>query len=324
MFQPLQKVITIDNDIPVDFQFQITFGRELPPSYYTVSPMNGFRHFNIPGTLKGLEPFDIVISFMPLSLCKAQLEFTFQTSEFNFVPRHCLVFGSGALELPQSLPEKAVLEPIVSIHAERDWGAKSNISLELITNVEKVVNVQKLDIFEAELESNVLLAKKLELHRFVSIGRDQQVEEVEPQMRKSVQKALLPSKEFRIEVPSQAVHQEKPNYKTDGSRLLLILLKAVYKVINRNRADRRIKKLKESFQGLSPVEEIVEQVELDIVLAPRAPKQYCEAEFNLVVLQPLPNLIKARPIVIKEPTYAERMGYYDLPKPPFDKLCVRC
>ena len=45
LYEPKERILTIENDIPVDFQFDINLNRELPPNYFYVSPMRG-RHRN--------------------------------------------------------------------------------------------------------------------------------------------------------------------------------------------------------------------------------------------------------------------------------------
>ena len=103
LYQSKLKKIVINNPIPVDFDFQIQVKNELPPNYFSVSP---FR-----GTIKGCQDTVIYITFVPLTLCQAKLEFQFSTSEYGFRPIYCVAYGVGELEVPRPPPLPQKLKP---------------------------------------------------------------------------------------------------------------------------------------------------------------------------------------------------------------------
>jgi hypothetical protein len=146
-YQPRRKVINLTNDIPVDFDFDITFNRELPPNYFTIAPMTG--------TLRGLETLKLVITFMPLTLCQAQLEFSFRTSQERGDIKKCLVFGTGEIDLPKAPQEKIVLEPIAPTLIENMTSTKKEVNISFSMDSHQVEKEATEDLFQMELEENV-------------------------------------------------------------------------------------------------------------------------------------------------------------------------
>lgn len=99
------------------------------------------------------------------------MDLIFRTSEYNFKPIKCLVFGSGILEIPAELPVKQILNPITPKHKKQTTGNKLPTSPpikkdEKMAPDEPQIIVASLeneparkdsvmDMFTAELESNV-------------------------------------------------------------------------------------------------------------------------------------------------------------------------
>jgi hypothetical protein len=92
------------------------------------------------------------------------MDVIFRTSEYNFQPIKCLVFGSGILEIPTELPVKQVLNPIapkaIGEKVVASPLAKKENSIHLIEmpTLEKESVRQKtnpVDEFTTEIESNV-------------------------------------------------------------------------------------------------------------------------------------------------------------------------
>jgi hypothetical protein len=69
----------------------------------------------------------IHITFIPLTLCQAQIEFQFSTSEYGFKPILCLAYGVGELELPKAPPLPEKLKPIKPAVIHQKSKLKSNL-----------------------------------------------------------------------------------------------------------------------------------------------------------------------------------------------------
>lgn len=339
LYEPKEKILTIENDIPVDFQFDISLSRELPPNYFYVSPMRG--------VIRGLEKLNISISFIPLTLCQAQMYLIFRTSEYNFKPFKCLVFGSGILEIPTELPAKQILHPITTkkitvkspnVKKEAN-GAEPVSTLEL--ELEPARHKSIRDLFTAELESNIAFIRKSELHRFVSIGKETPLEitndDAEYSSRPMTGSRLSTtpdSSTFKVEVPSgyENFNMSQALYDRNGNRLLQLFLKAIYKVIFRIRAKKRIKILKEYLAGVPRANNVAPAAEkkdektfqgsIDNNLASIDRKWSIMPVVKKVIypvtVPALPDLIKPRPISLLEPSYAEKQGFTKLPLPEYD------
>ncbi|KAJ3301666.1 Cilia- and flagella-associated protein 221 [Kappamyces sp. JEL0829] len=326
LYQPKQKTITITNDIPVDFDFAVSLHRELPPNYFSITPMSG--------TLHGLETLRLSIYFMPLTLCQAQLEFSFRTSQEKFEPLRCLVFGSGEIDVPKSLVEKTVLEPIPDRASGRSTVQKREPNVTFSVDETDKPEPKALDLFTAQLEENIQLSRKSEVCRFVSVGKElvQEQEEWTASRPSSARKSLvMDSSEFRIEVPSSIPPPVVllPMKDRSGNRLLQLFLKNVHKLIVRIRASRRIKQLKKHLAGtpLPPFPVRDDTVLLEKIKALRTepnpsgkvqrapPKPFGKAIPAEIAVPPLPDLLKPAPTPLRYPTYAERKGYRPLSPP---------
>ena len=98
------------------------------------------------------------------------MDLIFRTSEYNFKPIKCLVFGSGILEIPTELPVKQILNPITPKHQKQSTGNKLPTSPpirkdetmapdepQIIISLDNEPSRKDsvMDMFTAELESNV-------------------------------------------------------------------------------------------------------------------------------------------------------------------------
>ena len=143
----------------------------------------------------------------------------------------------------------------------------------------------------------------------------------------------LDSANFKVEVPSisENLNLSQSIYDRNGNRLLQLFLKAIYKVIFRIRAEKRIKILKEYLAGapnvtLSASTEQKAEIRKYPIVSTYSPKIIRQRSViptfkNViypVIAPPLPDLIKPRPIALLEPTYAEKQGFTKLAIPDYD------
>lgn len=310
------------------------------------------------------------------------MELIFKTSQVNFEPIKCLVFGSSALEIPTEFPTKTVLTPIAKKLNEKSTTTKvrkdNDIKAITITSPEHYDHVAlAADEFEEELESNVsqfcnlaniskiVLIRKSELYRFVSIGKEPP-EYLLPELTVSSvagavgSSSMFLASEYRVEVDYSTLIQNhgEPIVDRSGNRLLQRFLTAVYTVIYRIRADKRIARLKEIASGVSNSKSAYffdseESLSIAFILKPtlsrksnfhnaevgnmtdyhnkigqeapvlelpKPPPLYLKPAPNQAPPPPLPDMLKPRPIDFKIPTYAEKQGLTRLNQPPYDMI----
>lgn len=110
------------------------------------------------GVLFGMETTEIKISFIPLTLCHAQIDFSFKTSEFGFEPVICKAVGIGHLELPKAYfhlisivlsPQKFKALPAVAKKNEE-------VSIPIIMDSNDNFQSGENELFLNELAQNVL------------------------------------------------------------------------------------------------------------------------------------------------------------------------
>ena len=176
-----------------------------------------------------------------------------------------------------------------------------------------------------------------ELRRFVSIGKDTpketsgEVFEIRNRPLSGLRlSASVDISKFRIE--TQAIHENanlsQSLYDRNGNRLLQLFLKAIYKVIFRIRADKRMRQLKDYISGVSN-EKIAPAAEKKFEHHYQAKSKKVQQKSVIPIVKkviypvnvpPLPDLMKPRPIALLEPSYAEKKGFVKFPIPDEDNI----
>ncbi|KAI8897576.1 hypothetical protein BC833DRAFT_593193 [Globomyces pollinis-pini] len=327
VYEPQSRIISIFNDIPVDFEFNILTKKELPPNYFRITPMKG--------TLPKLQTITIEITFLPLTLCQANLEFTLNVSQYLFTPIQCSVFGIGEFRLPQK--DKTKLKRLPNaIEAPKNQLTKREELANSTHHVERkspaITNKKTESIFEKELNYNMTCIKRSELCPFVWTGQvldNNSIENNDLMLETNESTGEI----TRIEIPPVVIEDyvSQPLDKT-SNRLMLIFCKAIYKVIIRNRSKKRIPRLltivlrakakKSTRYGLYTrnggrpetsdeyVEKLMSNAEIFKCKPPNVP--YTSQITYDIRIPELPDLNRLRPVEIKVPTYAEKMGYQPL------------
>jgi hypothetical protein len=253
-----------------------------------------------------------------LTLCQAQVDFSVSISQHGFVALACTAFGVGELVFPKMPPLKQ--PKLKAIHSIKNHFIKRERK-----QVESKVKTTNLDNLSeetipigVELESNDIKRMSFQSNtgRSVVVGRDLSTRPIlvdfdgKPDVSiETDNRILVPEEINRTPFTNTGVIKAT-------NRLYCLFQRAAYKVVYRIRADNRIKLLKAQKIETS-LESTVNQLEKKFVIVPPLPpKGNCvdSTPVQINIPEP-PDLLAPRPVKLIVPSYAEKMGYKDIPRP---------
>ncbi|KAJ3318704.1 mannose-1-phosphate guanyltransferase [Boothiomyces sp. JEL0866] len=324
IYEPQVKKISIFNDLPIDFEYSITIDEELPPNYFSISPQKGIRNL-ITGILRRMETREVSITFAPLTLCQAQMQMTLEISQEEFTPVSCRLYGTGDLTLPEraTKPAKKRKKLDKQMHGFIFKNKSTLTSIEE-TRKKSFRNIEELDLFELELQNNTKPKLHSEICRYVTIGQSEipQVPVITP---KHGGKA---AKTNRIQAPAVSITPYVSSQSEKSStRLTQIFLNAIFTVIYRIRAEKKLNALKLSKVNNSIVTSKAEalsipefpHVQMEILKSAKPPKNYAVSKKVDISVPELPELVTKVLIPPIEATFTEKIGWHPLKVPKQDR-----
>jgi hypothetical protein len=106
------------------------------------------------GILKGADTTQLLITFIPLTLCLAQCEFSIKTTMYASPPMVCQLYGTGQLE-----PIKPVIEPTKKFIRAPIKRLETITPLQgpgfVLDDEADATSVEEPDAFKEELQFNV-------------------------------------------------------------------------------------------------------------------------------------------------------------------------